>query len=69
MRNRRRLQKDLSKKTMSENNAKDTCDGLDLAATSDLLRQQGYDISCQFGHVHATTDTQELHVYLLADLV
>jgi hypothetical protein len=41
---------------------------LDLAAVSNLLRERGYDLVDRFGHVHATTDTQELHVCLLADL-
>ncbi len=53
---------------MSENNAIDACDGLDVSAARDLLRQQGYGMCCRFGHVHATTDTQELHVCILADL-
>ena len=40
----------------------------DLATACGLLREHGYELLDRFGHVHATTAAQELHVCLLADL-
>ena len=53
---------------MNEMNAVRLCEELEVSVALDLLRERGYGMSCRFGHVHATTDTQELHVCILADL-
>ena len=41
---------------------------LDLVTASDLLRGQGHELVCRFGHVHATMGTQEWHLCQIADL-
>jgi hypothetical protein len=41
---------------------------LDLAMVSDLLRMRGYELVDRFGHVHARSNAQELHICLIADL-
>ena len=46
----------------------DEQDGLDLLSVENLLIEQGYRMVCRFEHVHATTDGEELHVCLIADL-
>lgn len=53
---------------MNEMNAVRLCEELEVLVALDLLRERGYGMSCRFGHVHATTDAQELHICLLADL-
>jgi hypothetical protein len=53
---------------MNEKQALDTCQGLDVSAARDLLRQQGFDMAERFEHVHATRDHQEWHVCLVAEL-
>lgn len=46
----------------------DEQDGLDLLSVESLLVEQGYRLMCRFGHVHAATDGEELHLCLIADL-
>lgn len=41
---------------------------LDLLSAENLLREQGYNMTCRFGHIHATTGADELHICLIADL-
>ena len=53
---------------MSEMNVVCPRGGVEVSVALDLLREQGYGMSCRFEHVHATTGTQELHICLLADL-
>jgi hypothetical protein len=53
---------------MSEKQAVETCQGLDVSAARDLLQQQGFDMAERFEHVHATRDHQEWHVCLVAEL-
>lgn len=42
---------------------------LDLATAGELLREDGYELVCRFGHVHAAVaDVQEWHICLIGDL-
>jgi hypothetical protein len=53
---------------MSEKQAPDTCQGLDIAAARELLQQQGFGLTERFEHIHATRDHQEWHICLVAEL-
>jgi hypothetical protein len=55
-------------KNMSEKQALDTCQGLEISVACDLLQQQGFGLSERFEHIHATRDNQEWHVCLVREL-
>jgi hypothetical protein len=53
---------------MSEKQALDTCEGLDVSAARELLQQQGFSMAERFEHVHAVKAGVEWHVCLVREL-
>ena len=53
---------------MSEKQAVETCQGLDISAAHELLQQRGFGMTERFEHVHAVRAGEEWHICLVADL-
>ena len=53
---------------MSEKQAANTCEGLDISAARELLLEQGFGLTERFEHVHAVKAGEEWHVCLVAEL-
>jgi hypothetical protein len=53
---------------MSEKQAVDICQGLDVSAARDLLQARGFGLAERFEHVHAVKAGEEWHVCLVAEL-
>ena len=60
--------KTLMKPSLAERESGTASGHLDLARADDLLQARGYMLVNRFGHVHARSSNQELHICLVADL-